>query len=298
MKRLFLVRHITVGFVLGMLIMPPQTARAQWTVYDPANHATQVERMIQDAARWLETINKYAKDFEHYAEMFDKAVEQLTTLKGMLTIADEQLAKHKDLIFLVHDVGKIIRKSFALHEQLESLVLHRIAALKKIDDRIRNGILDIDQDKLDFETYLRHTIGRSAQDTLSKRIRLAQTDNQLAFWLDEKQKLESQIAKYNELYKEAIDKFEAETNKPLDQQRNVQALSEAVNHYEDLIIELTRQHAELTEKITDRTAQYGVRIQDMENFARRVVSVNAAWDSLMVTHDNLKATLDDLILGQ
>ncbi len=281
-----------------MLIMPPQTARAQWTVYDPANHATQVERMIQDAARWLETINKYAKDFEHYAEMFDKAVEQLTTLKGMLTIADEQLAKHKDLIFLVHDVGKIIRKSFALHEQLESLVLHRIAALKKIDDRIRNGILDIDQDKLDFETYLRHTIGRSAQDTLSKRIRLAQTDNQLAFWLDEKQKLESQIAKYNELYKEAIDKFEAETNKPLDQQRNVQALSEAVNHYEDLIIELTRQHAELTEKITDRTAQYGVRIQDMENFARRVVSVNAAWDSLMVTHDNLKATLDDLILGQ
>ncbi|MGH9914186.1 MAG: hypothetical protein ACRD63_02720, partial [Pyrinomonadaceae bacterium] len=71
-----------------------------------------------------------------------------------------------------------------------------------------------------------------------------------------------------------------------------------IAHYESLIAGLERQRAELTEKINDRTAKYGVRIQDMENFARQVVTVNAAWDSLIVTHDNLAKTLDDLVLGK
>lgn len=298
MKRSSFGHHIVLGLLLGLLVLPPQPAQAQWTVYDPANHQTHIQKMTQDAARWLETIDKYRKDLEHYIKMFDKAVEQLTTMKGVLNTVDEQLAKHKDLIFMVHDVGRIIRGSFRLHEQLESLVLHRIRALKNIDDRLRRGILDIDQDKRDFETYLRHTIGRSARDTLSQRVRLAQMDNQLAFWLDEKQKLEAQIAKYNELYKEAHQKFEEETNKAPDQQRNVQSLAETVNHYEEMIAELTRQHAELIEKINDRTAKHGVRIQDMENFAHQVTSLNEAWDSLVVTKESLKATLDDLVAGR
>lgn len=297
MKRRAVGRHVVLGLVLGLLVMPPPPARAQWTVFDPTNYALQIERMVQDAARWLETIDKYAKDIEHYAQMYEKAVEQLTTLKGVLKIVDEQLAKHKDLIYLVNDVGRLIRESFALRNQLESLVLLRIRALKRIDDRIRRGVLNLEQDKLDFETYLRHTIGRSARDTLSTRVRLAEMDNQLAFWLDEKQKLEAQIAKYNGMYEEAVEQLDAETRKPPDKQRDVQALGEAVNHYEELIADLTRQHAELTEKINERTARHGVRIQDMENFAHQVVSTNQAWDSLMETHDNLKATLDDLILG-
>jgi len=278
--------------------MPPQPAQAQWTVYDPANHATQIERMIEDAARWLETIDKYRKDIEHYAKMYDKAVEQLTTMKGVLKTVDEQLAKHKDLIFFVNDVGRIVRDSFRLYEQLERLVLHRIRALKNIDDRIRNGIFDIEQDKRDFETYLKRTMGRSARDTLSQRVRLAQMDTQLAFWLDEKQKLEKQIATYNELLKKAKEELSKELNKSPQNQRHVQLLVETCIHYESMVSELTRQHAELTAKINDRTAQHGVRIQEMENFGRQVVAVNDAWRSLTRTRDKIAATLDKLVSGR
>lgn len=296
-KRLTVTHHIILGLLLGLLVMPPRPVQAQWTVYDPAQFTLQLEKKIEEAARWLETIDKYRKDIEHYAQMYEKAVQQLTTLKGMLNIVDEQLAKQKDLIFFVNDVGRIVRGAFTLHRQLENMVLLRIRALKNIDDRIRNGILDLDQDKRDFETYLRYTIGRSARDTLAQRVRLAQIDTQLAFWMDEKQKLEQQIAKYNELYLEAAARLKAELNKTSDQQ-NVQSLSALVAHYEQMIADLTRQHAELTALINERVNHYGVRIQDMENFARQVVSTNEAWRSLMVTRDNLAATLDDLVSGR
>ncbi len=297
-KRLTVTHHIILGLLLGLLVMPPRPVQAQWTVYDPAQFTLQLEKKIEEAARWLETVDKYRRDIEQYVRMYEKAVEQLTTLRGMLNVVDEQLAKQKNLIFFVNDVGRIIRGSFTLYRELENMVLLRIRALKNIDDRLRNGILDLDQDKRDFETYLRYTIGRSARDTLSQRVRLAQRDTQLAFWMDEKQKLETQIATYNRLYKDAKAQYEDEMRKPPDQQNNIQHLAESIAHYETLIAELTRQHAELTEKINERVAQYGVRIQDMENFARQVVSTNEAWRSLMVTRDNLTATLDDLVAGR
>ena len=298
MKMRTTASHVVLGILLGLMVMPAQPVQAQWTVYDPANHATQIERMIQDAARWLETIDKYRKDIEHYAKMYDKAVEQLTTMKGVLKTVDEQLTKQKALIYFVNDVGRFIRGTFSLYQQLERLVLHRIRALKNIDDRIRNGIFDIEQDKRDFETYLKYTMGRSARDTLSQRVRLAQVDTQLAFWLDEKEKLEFQIAKANEKLKEAVELQKAESVKSAPQQNNVQHLNETIFFYTNLIATLTAQHAELTAKINDRTAKHGVRIQDMENFGRQVVAVNDAWKSLTRTRDQIAQTLDNLVLGR
>ncbi len=219
-------------------------------------------------------------------------------MKGVLKTVDEQLAKHKALIFFVNDVGQIVRGSFRLYEQLESLVLHRIRALKNIDDRIRNGIFDLEQDKRDFETYLKYTMGRSARDTLSQRVRLARMDTQLAFWLDEKEKLEFQIAKANEKLKEAVELQKAESAKPAAQQNNVQHLNDTIFFYTNLIAVLTAQHAELTAKINDRTAKHGVRIQDMENFARQVVATNDAWKTLTRARDQIAVTLDRLVIGR
>ncbi|MGH9899745.1 MAG: hypothetical protein ACRD4L_12945 [Pyrinomonadaceae bacterium] len=122
MRQLPLTYHIVLGLLLGLLVIPPQSAQAQWAVYDAANHQAQIQRMVQDTARWLETIDKYRKDLEHYTQMFDNAVQQLTTLRGTLNIVDEQLAKQKDLIFFVNDVGKLVRGSFNLYQQLEGLV--------------------------------------------------------------------------------------------------------------------------------------------------------------------------------
>ncbi|MBA3715421.1 MAG: hypothetical protein H0W76_23695 [Pyrinomonadaceae bacterium] len=289
---------VMTGIVLGCLLIAPLPAQAQWTVYDPTNHVTQIERMIQDAARWLETIDKYRKDIEHYAKMYDKAVEQLTTLKGVLKTVDEQLARHKALATLVADLGSIVRTSFKLYAQLENMVLHRMAALKRIDDRLRNGIFDIEQDKRDFEQYLRSTMGRSSRDSLANRARIAATDKQLAYWLDEMEKLEAQIAKVNEQLKAAEKTLAAEMAKPTSLRVEVSHINDQIVQLQAVLAALNREHAALMEKITERLAKHGARIQDMENFGRQVVAVNDAWRSLTRTRDKIAATLDKLVSGR
>ncbi len=290
--------YVMTGIVLGCLLIAPLPAQAQWTVYDPANHATQIERMVQDVARWLETIDKYRKDIEHYAKMFDKAVEQLTTMKGVLKTVDEQLARHKALAGLIADVGKIVRDSFKLYEQLENMVLHRIAALKRIDDRLRNGILDPEQDKRDFEQYIKHTMGRGARDTLASRARIAAADNQLAYWLDEKAKVEFQIAKLHQQLRVLDAMLKAEMAKPASSRNEVTHINDQITQIQVLLAALARTHADLSEKITKRLQQHGARIQDMENFARQVVATNDAWQSLTRARDQIAATLDRLVLGR
>lgn len=290
--------YVMTGIVLGCLLIAPLPAQAQWTVYDPTNHVTQIERMVQDAARWLETIDKYRKDIEHYAKMYDKAVEQLTTMKGVLKTVDEQLARHKALVAMIGDVGKIVKDSFKLYGQLEAMVLHRIAALKRIDDRLRNGIFDLEQDKRDFEQYIKYTMGRSARDSLATRARIAAADNQLAYWLDEKAKVEFQIAKLHEQLKILDGLLTIELAKSASSKNEVAHINDQITQIQSLLAALARTHAELTEKITKRLQEHGARIQDMENFGRQVVATNDAWKSLMRTRDQIAATLDRLVLGR
>ena len=155
-----LSRYAIVGVLLGMLIVPATPVQAQFTVWDPTNYALQLAKKIEEANRWLETVR-------HYATMVDKTVQQLTTMQGVLRNVDEQLARNVRLVRFISNVGQIVRGSFQLKRQLEGMIRYRIAMLKGIDDRLRNGIFDPEQDLRDLENYLKFTIGRSADQTVS-----------------------------------------------------------------------------------------------------------------------------------
>ena len=71
---------------------------------------------------------------------------------------------------------------------------------------------------------------------------------------------------------------------------------ESTEEQEKLIAELEKEHADLQDKITERAAKYGLRLQDMENFAFSIMTVNDGWLSLQQTKDQIERTLTDLII--
>lgn len=297
MKKPSLIRQILTGIVLGLLITPAQPIQAQWTVYDPANHATQIERMIQDGVRWIETIDKYRKDIEHYTQMFDKAVEQVTKLRGIMSIVDEQLAKQKNLIRLTSDVGQIIRGSIRLKKQLEAMVTYRIRALRQIDDRLRRGIFNPEADMRDFEEYLTYSIGRNSQETVAKMERLAKADTQLGEWYVRQQQVQVELATANQQLSDAEQQLDAEKAKSAPEQAAIQHLNDVILQISNRISELEQELAELKEKIAARVAQYGLYIEDLEKFGFQVIAVKDTWTSLNETHDQIARTIDELISG-
>ena len=277
-----------VGLLVGLLIVPGQPAHAQWAVYDAAVHSQQVKDSIARAKEWIERVKQYQ-------EMYDKAVQQWTTMRGILRTVDETLAKNKDLALLTMDVGEIIRGSFRLKRELEAMVKYRIRALKSIDDRLTRGIFDPEADLRDFEEYLQYTVGRSSRQTVAQMVRTASKDSQLADWMDEKEQLEARLAEANMVLKKAEEQLDAETKKAVPDQRNIQSLNDLILQQTKIIQDLKQQHAELKEKISQRLVQYGVRIEDMENFGYQVQSVNEAWAGLNKTKDNIYNLFDGLI---
>src|SRR5262245_16861671 len=159
--------RLTLGLLIGILIMPVQPAQAQLggVVFDPKAYALQVAKRLEEAQR--------------YVKMFDNAVQQLTTLRGVLEKADDLVAKQRNAITTMANIGRTIRGAYQLKDQLEAIVISRMRTLKSIDERLRNGIFDPEADLRDFEEYLRNSVGRSSQDTIANLERLMRMDNQL-----------------------------------------------------------------------------------------------------------------------
>jgi chromosome segregation ATPase len=284
-----LLRYLVVGLLLGLLMMPAPPVQAQFTVWDPTNYFLQVEKKIEEANRWLETIR-------HYATMVDKTVQQLTTMQGVLRNVDEQLARNVRLVRFVSSVGQIVRGSYQLKRQLEGMIRYRIAMLKSIDDRLRNGIFDPEQDLNDLENYLKFTIGRSADETVARLDKLARNDSQLESWCVRRTQIQKDLAVARTTLNQAEEQLEAERNKPDVDQSNVAHLNDVILQQQKLIAELEKEHADLQDKITERAAKYGLRLQDMENFAFSIMTVNDGWLTLQQTKDQIEQTLTDLII--
>ncbi len=53
MRKKSLLYRLALGFLVGILIMPPSVAYAQWTVYDPAQYTLQVTKKVEEANRWI-----------------------------------------------------------------------------------------------------------------------------------------------------------------------------------------------------------------------------------------------------
>src|SRR5262252_5535398 len=159
MRKKSLLHHIALGLLIGVFIIPSPVANAQWTVFDPSQYAFQVAKKVEEANRWI----------QHYTNL----AQQLTTLGGVLKAADDLVAKQKNAITTVSNIGRTVRASYHLKDQIEANVTTRLETIKRIDERLKNGIFDPEQDMRDFDEYLQQSVGRSSQDTIATRERLA-----------------------------------------------------------------------------------------------------------------------------
>ena len=193
--------------------------------------------------------------------------------------------------------GKIVRGSFLLERQLETMIRYRISMLKSIDDRLRAGIFNPEADLNDLENYLKYTIGRSAQDTVAKLDKQSRNDSQLESWCIRRAQIQEKLAIARDVRDKAQMQLEAEKNKPDPDQANMAHLNDVILQQWSVIVDLEKEHAELQDKITERAAKYGLRLQDMENFAFSIITVNNGWSSLQQTKEQIERTLNDLIVN-
>lgn len=288
MRKPSLARQLLIGLLLGALLMPT-TAQAQWTVYDPAQYALQIKKKIDEATRWLETV-------QHYAEIYEKAAQQVTTLGGILKTTEDLVAKQRNMIATMSNIGQTVRGAYRLKNQLEALVVTRIRALNAINDRLRNGIFDPEADLRDFEEYLRNSIGRSSQDTVANLERLARMDNQL-----ERLRHDLEVAKFRragveQQKKLALENIADELAKPEDVRcaSCISDIKQEISNCELLIAHLDSEITRLQTEIETRVKKYNVVLEERVNFGQQVQAVNQAWTDFNGTKDEVQKLLNQI----
>lgn len=278
MKEKSLIHQFALGLLIGVLLIPPR-AQAQWTVYDPAQYTLQVAKKVEEANRWL----------QHYTNL----VEQLTTLGGVLKAADDLVSKQKNAITTMSNIGRTVRASFQLKDQLEAIVTTRLNMIKRIDDRLRNGIFDPEADLRDLDEYLRNSIGRSSQDLAANRERLMRMDNQLEMLQRELKYRSSKKAWAEAKQKETKINIKKQEDAPEDQRcaSCIVSLTQELASYELLIAQLEAEIADLLCQIENRVKEYNVQMEERAMFGEQVESLNDAWSQFNDSLDVLQRAL-------
>src|SRR5215813_1711340 len=228
MRSKSLAREMLCGLVIGLLIMPAQPAQAQWQVFDAAAYTQRIKSEIKRVQEWAQRVQQYQM-------MYTNAIQQLTTLRGVLSTVDKQLAKNLGLARLTNDISEIIRGSVKLKNQIENQTRYQINALQRIDDRVRNGIFNPEQDLQDLENYLLYSMGRNSKQTIRRAVNTANADAILQVWMDERQNLTEQRARAYEKLKELeklldkkMDQLKKQNPPPLDATNTTQPLNDAI----------------------------------------------------------------------
>jgi len=287
-------KQTLLGLVVGLLLVPPQTARAQWTVYDPANHAAQLERMAQEAARWMETVNHYLEEIRKYQTMIDNQIEQITRLGHLMRAVDEQLARNRNLIHTAAGFGRTIRQVFQLQQDVRTMVTNRILAVQRVWDRMRQGIFDPQQNMRDLEEYMRHSIGKPSQHRVEYHELLLAQDAQFGEAVYNREVAYGRLARAEEAQRALEAALTAETAKPPGKQQGVDSLLRQLAECKQYIATLTEQIAEYTRIINEKIQQFGVRLDAHARFGHRVAQETEAWREMTRVNQQTLASLDAL----
>ena len=285
MQRLSFIKQLLIGLLLGIIITPAQPAQAQWTVFDPTSYAAQIEEMAREMDRWMQTV-------QHYTAMYDKAVKQVTSLGGILTIVDEQLARNKKLITSVAQIGQTIRHVYLLKRQIENMVACRIRAIQQLDSRLRAGIFNPQQDLQDLEEYLRNSIGRSSQNTLANLERLANMDNEFERLRYELRNAYIRLAEAQAVLKQYEDMLAAEMAKPEDERHSAALIQTQISNTKLQIEQITAQINDLTAKLAEKTKQYGIQLDIRGTYGQQVHQTNKAWESTIPVRKDILEQID------
>lgn len=288
------VRQVLIGLLVGLFLVPAQSVQAQWAVYDAANHATQLERMAQEAARWMETVNHYLEEIKKYETMIDKQVEQITSLGNILRTVDEQLARNKNLINTVASFGRTIRQIYQLQQDIRTMVSCRILAVQRVWDRMKQGIFDPQQNMRDLEDYMRNSIGKASQQKIEYHELLLEQDAEFGEAVYNREVAYGRLARAEEAQKALEEALTAETSKPAGEQQGVASLLQQLSDCKQYIATLTQQIADYTKIINDKMTKFGVRIDAHARFGQAVVRETEAWREMTRLNDQTLSSLDAL----
>jgi DNA repair exonuclease SbcCD ATPase subunit len=280
-----LIKQLLLGLLLGTFLLPAQPAQAQWTVFDPTSYAAQIEEMAREVDRWMSTI-------QHYTAMYDKAVQQVTSLGGILTVVDKQLARNKDLVASVASIGQTVRHIYQLKRQIENMVQCRIRAIQQLDSRLKAGIFNPQQDLQDLEEYLRNSIGRASQDTLANLERLANMDNEFERMRYELQNAYGRLAEAQAVLKQYEEMLTTEMAKPDNERHSLALIQTQISNTKIQIEQIKAQITDLTEKLAAKTKQYGIELQTRGQYGQQVHETNKAWESTIPVRKEILDQID------
>lgn len=267
-------------------------ARAQWTVFDPSQYALQVSMKIEEAARWVEKVNQYITMYENAVKQYQKMVESVTNLRGILDKVDEQITRHKQLITTYATLGKLIRGTFELKRRIENTITSQIQSVVNISRRLRNGIFDMDQNKRDLDDFLRHSIGRRADAELANLERLAKLDSELERMLYDREMILLDLAKLYEEREKIAEKIKAiDTSNPANQD-GVQSLIDQMLAINLRITTVEGQLRELEAKIQDKFVKYGLKIEQMTEFGKEIRQTNEMMTGITRASDEFMIELE------
>lgn len=275
------IKHMLLGLLIGGLLVPA-TARAQWTVFDPAQYSLQIERQIEEANRWLERVRQYSEEI-------NKLAEQLSTMKGVLGQAEKLVLHNANLTRTMAQIGQTVRDVFALKRAIETMIISRLRMIKSIKTRLMNGIFDPDADLRDFEDYLRNSIGRQEQDKIATMNRIAMFDATLARLYHDLQTAQARQAGAAQELKQAKDKLDVELAKPaVDQCAHcISDLKLEIANCEKMIADLDTQITNLSTQIEDRVKRYNLTMEERVRIANQVRATDEAWSKLNIVKDSI-----------
>ncbi len=279
-------RHLLIGMLLGALLAP-STTHAQWTVFDPAQYALQIERQIEEANRWLERVKQYS-------EKINKLAEQLSTMKGVLGQAEKLVLHNANLTRTMAQIGQTVRDVFALKRAIETMVITRLRMIKSIKSRLMNGIFDPEADLNDFEDYLRNSIGRTSQNKIATMNRIAMFDATLARLYHDLQTAQARQAGAAVQLKQARDKLDSELSKPQAEQcaSCISDLKLEIAYCEKTVADLDAQITNLFTQIEDRVKLYNLTMEERVRIANRVKATDEAWDNLNIVKDSIFTAIE------
>src|SRR6266571_4377591 len=286
MRHLSFTKQLLIGLLLGLIITPAQPAKAQWITHDPIAYALKIQEFAKEIDFWLQTV-------EHYSQMYDKAVKQVTSLGGILTTIDKQLARNKSLVSSIASIGQTVRQIYMLKRQIENMVQCRIRAIRSLDSRLKAGIFNPQQDLQDLEEYLRDSIGRSSQDTIANIERLANADNEFERLRYELQLAYGRLAEAEAALKEFEKMVDAELAKPEHERYNLGVLQTQIGNTKIQIEQIKTQINDLTEKIAAKMKQYGIRLSIRADYGQLVHNSVKAWESTVPIRQDILKTIDE-----
>ena len=265
MKNLKFIHQFAIALILFSFLMFPAvpSAQAQFATFDATNYALQVAKKIEEANRWLQAVQQYTR-------MYQKAIEQVSSLRGILSIVDEQITKNKQMVEGWAAVGRIVKGVYELKRQIENSIRSEIQAVVNISRRYRNGIFDMEANKRDLDEYLRYSIGRNADASLKNLERLARLDSSFERMLYDREMILAEIALLYKEQAELQDRVTELRNLPGDRQDKIEGMLAQLREIGSRIATLELRLDDLKKQIEEKCKEYGLKIEQMEEFGKQI----------------------------